>query len=297
MNTKQGTTSDLKYANEHLICENYLSEEQAIWNVIDLEAGGYFIKEWMEHSTLVFLLSGKMKISTASAVGQEIGGRQMLLVSGGDNFYGKAITDSCVLCCSFNRNMSLCNRFSIGKLQKYVTPDMQQRKRETTLLPVHGLLLQELEATRSAISSGLSCIHYQHIKRDLIFILLRGFYNKEQLAALFAPILGEDHNFKEKVMQVYSQIETAQELMGKFNMSPTVFKRKFRQSFGNSARQWLIQKKKEKLFRDIVMTDITIAELADKYSFTVNYMSTFCREHFGKSPTQLRSEWNNHSKE
>lgn len=80
--------------------------------------------------------------------------------------------------------------------------------------------------------------------------------------------------------------------MEKLNMSPTVFKRKFQDSFGNTPRQWLIQKKKEKLFRDIVMSDLTISELAEKYKFTVNYITTFCREHFGKTPTQLRSEWN-----
>lgn len=108
--------------------------------------------------------------------------------------------------------------------------------------------------------------------------MLRAFYNKEHLAALFAPILGVDNDFKNRVLQFYPHIETAQELIDKLNMSPTVFKRKFRESFGESARQWLIQKKKENLFRDIVMTHIPIIELADKYNFTVNYMTTFCKK-------------------
>ena len=61
-------------------------------------------------------------------------------------------------------------------------------------------------------------------------------------------------------------------------------------AFGTSAKQWLIQKKKEKLLRDIIMTNMSIAELADKYRFSVNYLTTFCKEHFGKSPTELRSD-------
>ena len=97
-------------------------------------------------------------------------------------------------------------------------------------------------------------------------------------------------------MQIYPQIETAQELMERLNMSATAFNRKFQKAFGLSPRQWLIQKKKEKLFRDIVMTDIPIGELAFKYHFTENYITTFCHEHFGKSPTQLRNEWKNQSK-
>ncbi len=39
-----------------------------------------------------------------------------------------------------------------------------------------------------------------------------------------------------------------------------------------------------------MMTDLTVAELADKYKYTANYLTTFCKEHFGKSPTELRAE-------
>ena len=48
---------------------------------------------------------------------------------------------------------------------------------------------------------------------------------------------------------------------------------------------------KEKLFRDILMTNMSISELAEKYKFTTNYITTFCRKHFGKSPKELRMEY------
>ena len=92
------------------------------------------------------------------------------------------------------------------------------------------------------------------------------------------------------LLQIYPQVETAQELIDRLNMSPSAFKRKFRETFGISARQWLIRKKEQKLIRDILMTNISIAELAEKYKFTANYMTTFCRKRFGKSPTELRLE-------
>ena len=89
--------------------------------------------------------------------------------------------------------------------------------------------------------------------------------------------------------------------MDRLNMSPSAFKRKFRETFGISAPprlnskkkkndKMLIRKKEQKLIRDILMTNISIAELAEKYKFTANYMTTFCRKHFGKSPTELRLE-------
>lgn len=292
---KQSMSNDLKQTKEHPIYKDYASEERAILKAIDLKAGKHFTMEKLEHPTLVFLLSGEMILSMPPVVGQKVNGRQLFLAPTGSNFYGETITDLSIFICSFDRNMDLRNRFPIEQLQKHVKPDTQRENKQLTLLPIHDLLFRELEVTRESVYAGLSCMHYQHFKKEIIFIKLRTFYDKERLAALFAPILGLDNDFKDRVLRLYSQIETAQELMDRLNMSPTVFKRKFRESFGNSARQWLIQKKKENVFRDIVMTHITIAELADKYRFTVNYMTTFCQKHFGKSPTQLRSDWNNHS--
>ncbi|BFK96016.1 hypothetical protein K060079A122_11990 [Alistipes onderdonkii] len=186
--------------------------------------------------------------------------------------------------------MSLCNRFSIAQLQKYILSPPQQESGRMPLLPIHELLLKELEMTRDIMRTGMSCIHFQRIKKEVLFIELRGFYRKEELARLFAPILSRDSDFKDKVLLVYPQVETAKELVDKLNMSPSVFKRKFHAAFGTSARQWLIQKKKEKLFRDILMTNMSVSELAEKYKFSINYMTAFCQKHFGKSPTELRIE-------
>lgn len=287
---KRNVPNELKYMEEHFVCENYISDEQSILEAIEIEADRHLIWEKVERTTLVFVLSGEMDISTGRAICQRIGERQLFLIPAGDSFYGMAITNCSLIRCLFTRDMALCNRFSIEQLQKYISPSQQWEKCKITLLPIHELLLKELEMTRDIMWTGMSCIHFQRIKKEILFIELRRFYPKEKLAALFAPILSADNDFKDKVLQVYPQIKTAKELIDEMNMSPTVFKRKFRETFGISARQWLIQKKKEKLFRDILMTNMSMAELAEKYKFTTNYITTFCREHFGKSPKELRME-------
>ena len=297
MKSEKNTKCDLEHANDPFICDDAPLHEQPIWSVAELKEGEHFTKEALKCARLVFLLSGEAVVSTATAVGQVVCGGQMFLIAPGNNFHVRATADTRAISCSFDRDIPQCSMFSFEQFQRLITPDMQ-RQHELTLLPIHSLLLCELEETRIALASGLSCPNYQRLKKDILFILLRNLYSREQLAALFAPLLtGEDNDFKEKVMQIYPQTETAQELMDKLNMSATAFNRKFNKAFGYSARQWLIQKKKEKLFRDIVMTNITITELAYKYNFTVNYMTAFCREHFGKSPTQLRNEWNNQNEE
>ena len=75
---------------------------------------------------------------------------------------------------------------------------------------------------------------------------------------------GDDNDFKAKVMQIYPHIKTALELMHELNMSATAFNRKFQKAFGYSARQWLIQKKKEKLFRDIYSCQNEMCEFSKR---------------------------------
>ena len=283
--------NELKYMKEHLVCENYISDERSILESIEIKAGRHLIREELERSTLGFILSGEMDISTGGAICQRVGERQLFLIPAGDSFHGKAVTNTALIRCSFTRDMALCNRFSIEQWQKHIPTLCQREKCGITLLPIHELLFKELEITRDVMQTGMSCIHFQRIKKEIIFIELRAFYRKEELADLFAPVLGEDNDFKDKVMQIYPRVKTAEELIDRMNMSPTVFKRKFREAFGISARQWLIQKKKEKLFRDILMTNMSISELAEKYKFTTNYITTFCRKHFGKSPKELRMEY------
>ena len=290
MRPMQDTSKGLRYRKEHLECEHYVTNEQAIWGVWQLKAGRLFVKENLKRPTLAFVLEGELNISTARAIDKKVVAGEMFLVPTGDNFYGRAVRNSLFMRCSFTRDIALCNRFSIERLRDCMLPEQLECGAEIALLPIHPLLSKELEITRQVLQTGLWCLHYQRIKLEILFIELRGLYPREDLAALFAPILGEDNDFKDRVLRVYPEVNTARELTEKLNMSPTGFKRKFQKTFGTSAKQWLIQKKKEKLLRDILMTNIPMSELAEKYKFTVNYLTTFCKEHFGKSPTELRAE-------
>lgn len=291
MDTKNNIVwQGLLYKEEHLTCKNYLTGDSAIFEEVRLKAGKLFIREDIGRSTLVFLLSGDINISTKNVVSHPITAGYMFLVAAGDSFYGRAVTDVTLLRCSFTQEMALCNKFAMKNLIGFTPDEDTQEDSGITLLPVHPLLRRELEITAAIMREGLLCAHYQRIKLDIIFMELRGFYKKEELVRLFEPLLSMDDDFKSRVLAIYPRINSTKELMGELQMSPATFKRKFHNSFNVPPKKWLIQKKKEKLFRDIVMTDLPFAEIADKYNLAGNYLTTFCKEHFGKTPTELRQE-------
>ena len=59
MDNKPFTTSALKYVKEHLACKNYTTIEQSILQVRNFKAGENIVKEAIDCSALVFLLSGR----------------------------------------------------------------------------------------------------------------------------------------------------------------------------------------------------------------------------------------------
>lgn len=280
----------LKYVKEHITCENYLTGERAVLGLVELKADETFVREDLRSSTLVFVLRGSINVSTAGYIQQPVEEGYMLLIPAGDCFYGRAITDVTILRSSFSQDMALCNKFSLKKLLNHI-PAKGKEKDTLTVLPIRELLFKELEITLEIMKTGLLCIHYQRVKTEIVFLELRALYTKEELARLFAPVLAEDGDFKTLVLREFSNVSDAKELMVSLGMPSTTFKRKFRAAFGMSAGQWIILKKKEKLFRDIVMTEMTIRELAQKYSFTVNYLTAFCRKHFKASPSELRAKY------
>lgn len=290
MNTQNNKPQGLLYWEEHIACKNYLIGDKALFEIIKLEKGKLFIREFVECSTLVFLLSGEIRISTKNVVNRKIEADNMFLVTAGDSFYGRAITDVTLLRCSFTTDIALCNKFALKHLVRYVPDGNPEADPDIALLAIHPLLRKELELTITAMEKGLFCAHFQRIKQDVVFMELRGLYKKEELARIFAPLISTDDDFKSKVLAIYPKVSTTKELMGELKMSPATFKRKFHNTFHISPKQWLIQKKKEKLFRDIVMSNLPIAEIAEKYDYTVNYVTSFCKKCFGKTPTELRLE-------
>lgn len=284
--------SVLLYSDEHKKCINYALNRQSIIKKIELKAGEQYICNKVENSAIVFLISGKVELSMSFSIKQVVNSGMAYFIPAGESYWSKTLDESIIFYCLFDFDVPLCSKFLISQLIKYkkVRPK-DSRKSKLCTLPINEVILSEIKSASQTIESGLECIHYQKIKRDILFMQLRGFYSKEVLADFFAPILGIDYDFRSKVMNLYDQVENVSELMNKLNMSPTTFKRKFTESFNTSAGQWLVEKKKERIFRDIIFTNISIAELADKYKFSENYMTTFCHKHFGKTIRDLRAEW------
>lgn len=271
------------YRNDQRASGNPLPGEVPILGLTHVKADQSIAQEKVERLTLLFVLSGNLYFSTAGIENQPVDEGHMFLVLAGDNFYMRAITEVTLLRCAPPLE-------TLYKRMADIVSDSPSRERKRIpVLPLQALLLRELHTIQEMMRAGILSPYMQRLKTELVLSVLRELYAKGELAAFFTQAFTGDHEFKAQVLKVYSNADSVKELAYKMNISISTLKRKFQSAFGMSVKQWLIQKRKERLLHDITQTKMSIAELAEKYKLTGNYLSTFCREHFGKSPTELRS--------
>lgn len=278
----------LLYKPEHLSCLNYSTEADRIFHVLHLEKGQSYTRRYPHSTFLVFLISGSITIDYG--IGRHLTPRPDTVFLLPQDFpVGYTATeDSVVLLCTFSTELKLCSRYSIRQLAAHM-PDQAPDGLYT--LPLDHRIRTFAGLLAETLQEGLGCVHFHQLKRDELLIYLRAGYSKEELACFFYPILGMNADFRNFVLAHYQEAADVKQLAVRANMSLSTFNRRFKETFRETARDWLLARKSEHLLRDIVMTDLPFAELAAKYRFSsAAYLTAFCRKNLGGTPYELREK-------
>ena len=193
----------------------------------------------------------------------------------------------------FAGRLPLCNKYDLVDLQ------YQVRQRNGRHLPPPSrqfpqlAVCEELVAFYSDLShnldEGLNCLHFHRLKQEELCILLRGYYSLEDLYILLKSVIGSSDNFKDFVLENYQHVNDVSDFALLAHMSVRNFQRKFKEEFKWPVREWLNERRAERILRDIRNTDKSIAEIATSYGFaTASYFTVFCKQYFGMTPSELR---------
>lgn len=159
--------------------------------------------------------------------------------------------------------MRLCSRFSIQQLSHFISESTCQNpyclKLDIRLQSFFSLLVD-------CLKEGLGCIHYHQIKRDELFLYLRAGYTKEELALFFYPVLGQNLEFKDFVLMNSRKIFDVKHFALQANMSQSTFNRHFKETFNETAKNWLLLRKQEFVKRDIALSNLSFSEIAENIS-------------------------------
>lgn len=109
--------------------------------------------------------------------------------------------------------------------------------------------------------------------------------------SLLHSVIGHNDDFKDFVFRSYKEVDDVSRFAALAHMSVRNFQRKFKSEFGCSVREWLISRRAESILWDIRGTDKRISDLASDYGFsTPSSFTSFCKRHFGHTPSELRRQ-------
>lgn len=274
--------------NEHISCTNYAEEFNKVFTLMEIPEGHTVERRFLNTTFLVILLQGDIEIryEIDKYFTPQLG--YMFLLPKNKQITTFARKATTLLLCSFTNDLKLYSRFSIQQLSHFISESACQNpyclKLDIRLQSFFSLLVD-------CLKEGLGCIHYHQIKRDELFLYLRAGYTKEELALFFYPVLGQNLEFKDFVLMNSRKIFDVKNFALQANMSQSTFNRRFKETFNETAKNWLLLRKQEFVKRDIALSNLSFSEIAEKYKFSsTSYLDTFCKKYFGKTPKEIRKE-------
>ena len=276
------------YEEEHKTCYNYNVPQQTVFKYFKLKDDSPSIFLEMGRSMLCFVAEGELEVKFGHQQTNIIGGRRFFLVPSGVNFYGRQLCETSVMCCSFSDTPKFCNIYTLEHLADSMG---KVDDGSFAVLPICDRLHMFLRFLYDCMDDGILCAHFHQLKLQELFLLLRAYYSKEDLARMFSPVLGIDADFRQFVLEHYREFVDVKQFASLANMTVSTFQRKFKHEFKKPVNEWLLDRKCELIIRDLKTSLKTINEISEDYGFSsLQYFSNFCKHQFGKSPTELRSD-------
>ena len=249
---------------------------------------------WMKIFYFIYK-RGEVLINYGVGKSAHIGPNQLFLFPKGLHAMCTPAADTrAVICIVKGTNLKVCDSYSQGMLEKQMNAlhDTLHRNKFLCALTCNDMIKQYFKTLEKAFSKGISCLHFQCIKREELFLYLHMCYSLEELVYFFYPIMNQGNDFQEFVVAHYRDIRDVKELAEKAHMSVSTFSRKFKDTFNDTAQHWLLARRAELVLYDIVRTNDTFTEIAERHNFSSPaYLSNFCKQRFGKTPATLRKNW------
>ena len=276
--------SKILYPQEHLACYNYEKGQNSRLEILK-RPKGFVIERTLIDTEIVFLISGRFKLSYDKVMKEEIPQGKIMLFPPGSHVVAEVIEDVHFIICRVRDVVQLCECMSLERLHK----EVGEIPKGFHLLDINDRISKFVELFVECVEDGLKCTYYFATKMKELFFMLRAYYTKEQLAGFFSPLLGKDAQFMNLMYKNYRNVKSVQELADLSNYSLSGFKKQFQRVFGTSASEWMSSQKATRIFQDLHNSPLSIKELVDRHDFSsVSAFSTFCQNKFGMPPGQIR---------
>ncbi len=182
--------------------------------------------------------------------------------------------------------IGLCQQFSLDKLIKNQT----EIEYGITFLSIKPQIKKFMDSICVYLNDGLNYSPLFDVKIKELFILLKAYYNENEIVEFFNPLFSRNVHFTYFVLKNYQDIKTVKEFAEKSNLSISGFEKEFRKAFNTSPYRWMKQKRMKNLFYQISHSDKPLKEISEECGFSsTSQMNDFCKKEWGITPGKIRN--------
>lgn len=281
---KKKSLSSLLYIQEHRSCRNYLEKVENGFKYLEFQSDEVIREDKLLRNCLLFVLEGECLIDCNRFKDRLFLTDTMVLLPKMAMAKIEVTAGTRLLALLFDIPMNICDKFTLQSLAgmcKELDYDFEP-------LGIRHPLTPYLEVVTHCLINKMDCGHFHTMLQQELFFLLRGFYLKEELAFLFYPIISSELSFKDFVIENYLKAKDVNELVSLSRMSKSNFCRKFREVFGETAKQWLLKQQDLHIINKVTTSETTIVELMDEFHFESQaHFTYYCKTHFNCTPKEL----------
>lgn len=240
---------------------------------------------------IIIVLDGELSASTGVNKPQKIKKNEMFYVVVEQHLNITTSTKATFLIFRVQDRVKFCNCFVLDKLSNYVNTHKTELKPEGVfhVMDVCRPIIEGLNSLIECIKGDLNCKHYYELKLNELFFLIGKFYTFDELALFFKDSLTSDVLFSDYIRKHAHKYKTMSELAESMNYTISGFEKRFKKVFKTTPYQWMKEKKAQRIYYDLSMTDQCLKEIVDNYGFkSSNYFIDFCKSNFGVSPGVIR---------
>lgn len=281
--------------NEHLRCFNYDRSDRPVIETAKI------VKKSVGNAALncneiIFIVEGRVRFASQNYPQYEGYKGQVLFLPAASNYSYEALADATIVVFRINNPVVLCKCLPLEKL--YNTSQQSRdgynpQTKSIGKLEMNARMWHFLDGVADCLTDGLRCHYWMEMKVNELFILLRVYYDKEDISDFFFLILSNNLAFSEQVRLHWKRFQTANQLAEFLNYSPKQFAARFTAVFGQTPYRWIMQSRARIVYTEIISTGKQFKQIAIENGFASDSAFTrFCKNELGKTPSQIREEKN-----
>ncbi len=236
---------------------------------------------------IVFITSGVVRFTQKGSTERVIAARHFFMQEPGALLSCEAIEPShLIIICRMKYSLNSPDLFNFDDMTRY----LPQCEEQTSALAYKKPIAEFIKSLETSLKNDLRDEMYLLCKYSELLFLLRKYYSYPELACFFRPILGHDFLLRTFIYNNVDSVESVAELAKRFHLTEVGFRKKFKKEMGVSPREFIMERKKDALYHEIVYGDKPFKVICQEYGInSQSNLNTFCQRCFGISPNALRN--------